>query len=120
MANPTPKTKHLKATQWKAGQSGNNNGRPRGSRNLSSVIRDLMEDENFEQKLKDGSTFKGMPAEAIARTMIAKALKGDVKAFDLLARFGYGTHVDVTSDYKALPTPITALPLNVNLPERNS
>ena len=117
MANPAPKTEHLKGTQWQQGQSGNALGKPKGAKHLSTRIREMLEDDSFEQKLKDGMLIKGAPADAIIRVLIAKAIKGNFKAIDLLAKYGYGSKVDITSDYRPL-MPITALPLNVNVQER--
>jgi hypothetical protein len=97
MANPNPKTEHLEVTRWQAGQSGNPAGKPKGTKNLSSWIREMLEDESFTQKLKNGKTVKGAPVQAVVKTLIEKAIQGDMKAFDLLARYGYGTKVDVTA-----------------------
>ena len=97
MANSNPKTEHLEVTRWQAGQSGNPAGKPKGTKNLSSWIRDMLEDESFTQKLKNGKTVKGAPVQAVVKTLIEKAIQGDMKAFDLLARYGYGTKVDVTT-----------------------
>jgi hypothetical protein len=106
MANPTPKTDHLQDTQWQPGQSGNPAGKPKGTKHLATYIREMLTDENFEQKLKDGTVIKGAPVEAIVRALIIKASKGNLRAFDLLSKYGYGTKVDVTSDDKPLPVPI--------------
>lgn len=106
MANPSPKTDHLVDTQWQPGQSGNPAGKPPGTKHLASYIRELMTDEDFEQKLKDGTVLKGAPVEAIVRTLIIKASKGNLRAFDLLGKYGYGTKVDITSGDERLPMPI--------------
>ena len=97
MANPNPKTEHLGATRWQAGQSGNPAGKPKGTKHLSSWIREMLEDESFTQKLKNGKTMKGAPVQAVVKTLIEKAIQGDMKAFDLLAKYGYGAKVDVTA-----------------------
>lgn len=114
MANPAPKTEHLRSTQWQQGQSGNVLGKPKGAKHLSTRIREMLEDDSFEQKLKDGTLIKGAPAEAIIRVLIEKAVKGDLKAIDLLAKYGYGSRIDVTSDYRSIMPPITSLPLHSN------
>ncbi len=106
MANPTPKTDHLADTQWQPGQSGNPAGKPKGTKHLSTYIREMLTDENFEQKLKDGTIITGAPVEAIVRTLIIKASKGNLRAFDLLSKYGYGTKVDITSGNERLPMPI--------------
>ena len=106
MANPNPNTAHLVESQWRAGESGNPAGKPKGTKHLSTWIRELMEDENFGKQLKSRDRFKGAPVQAIVSMLILKAVDGDLKAFDLLGKYGWGTRVDVTSDYNALPTPI--------------
>jgi hypothetical protein len=91
---------------WKPGQSGNPNGKPKGSKHLSTWIRELMEDESFEIQLIDGTITKNAPVKAIVNTLLHKAINGDLRAIDLIAKYGYGTKVDITSDYKQLPVPI--------------
>jgi len=49
-----------------------------------------MEDEAFEQQLIDGTRFKGAPVKALVTALIIKALNGDVRAFDLIGKYGYG------------------------------
>ncbi len=66
----------------------------------------MMEDESFTRKLANGKTKKEAPVKAIVIALIGKALDGDLKAVDLLAKYGYGTKVDVTSKDKQLPVPI--------------
>jgi hypothetical protein len=100
MANPEPKTEHLEPTQWKEGQSGNPAGKPKGTKNLSTWIKEMLEDETFEAKLNDGTILKGAPVKAIVSTLIIKAVNGDGKAFDLLGKYGYGTRHDVSMEYQ--------------------
>jgi hypothetical protein len=104
MSNPQPMTKHLEDTQWTPGVSGNPAGKPKGTKHLSTHIREMLEDEQFEQKLQDGSVLKGAPVKALIRTLLIKAVNGDLRAFGLLARYGYGTKIEF--DPKNLPTPI--------------
>jgi len=91
---------------WKQGQSGNPSGKPKGAKHLSTLIQELMEDDSFEYKLKDGSVLSGAPIRAIITTLIIKALDGDMRAFDLLSKYGYGNKVDLTSNFSELPVPI--------------
>src|ERR1700722_1570347 len=81
---------------WKPGQSGNPAGKPKGTRHLSAWIQEMMEDEQFTRKLANGRSKKEMPVKAIVGTLIAKALDGDMRAIDLLAKYGYGTKLDLT------------------------
>lgn len=76
---------------WKPGKSGNPAGKPKGTKHLSTHIRELMEDENFTVSLSNGDKFKGAPIKAIISALIIRALEGDAKAFDALAKYGYGT-----------------------------
>jgi hypothetical protein len=82
---------------WKPGQSGNPAGKPKGTKHLSTWIREMLEDDSFTAKLASGKTAKGAPVKAIIQSLAVKALEGDMKAFDLLAKYGYGTKVDATS-----------------------
>lgn len=91
---------------WQPGQSGNPAGKPKGTKHLSTRIQELLEDENFSKRLKNKSAINGAPLEEIISVLIVKAAEGDLRAFDLLAKYGYGTKFDVTSDYKQLPHPI--------------
>ncbi len=91
---------------WQAGQSGNPNGKPKGTKHLSRWIQELMEDEAFEQKLSDGTIIKGAPIKAIIMVLLTKAINGDTRAIDLIGKYGYGAKVDITSNDRPLPTPI--------------
>jgi hypothetical protein len=99
-----------KDTQFPPGVSGNPAGKPAGTKHISTWIQDLMEDEEFEALLpdpRDGwKTYKGAPMPAILKVMSIKAMQGDVKAFDALAKYGYGTKLDLTTNGKELPAPI--------------
>jgi hypothetical protein len=97
-------TQNLKP--WKSGQSGNPAGKPKGTKHLSTWIQELMEDENFTRKLANGRQKREAPVRAIVSVLITKAVDGDMKAFDLLAKYGYGTRVDITSKDQQLPAPL--------------
>ena len=91
-----------KATQFKPGQSGNPNGRPKGAISLSTRIQNMLNDENFETYLPDARDgfkhFKGAPAQAIIQTAMIKAMQGDTKSADWLAKYGYGTKVELSGE----------------------
>lgn len=106
MANYNPATEHLKDTQWQSGESGNPKGKPKGVKHLSTWIREIMEDEDFECKLADGTLIKGAPIKAIVNSMVMKTLNGDAKAFDLIGKYGYGTKINLPVEDRDLPTPI--------------
>jgi hypothetical protein len=77
----------------------------------------MLNDDNFEMKLTSGELFKGPPIKAIIQAAMIKAAKGDVKAFDILGKYGYGTKTDITTNGKDLPTPI--IPLDVSTDDSN-
>lgn len=97
-----------KATQFKPGQSGNPEGPKPGYKHLSTHIQDLLNDEGFETWLPDVregfKEYKGAPIKAIVRTAMIKAMTGDMKSADWLAKYGYGTkvEVDVTSQGESI------------------
>ncbi len=70
-----PKPENIVPYQFKEGQSGNPAGRPKGSRNLSTILRELL-DEEIE--LSDGE--KKKYKEVIIRKLITKANDGDLRA----------------------------------------
>ena len=72
---------------WKKGQSGNPAGKPKGSRNRSTIIRELL-----EAKATDGKD--GQVADQLVRAMILKASEGDVRAFSELFDSAYGKNTD--------------------------
>ena len=93
-----------KATQIKKGQVLNPAGRPKGAINLSTRIQNMLNDDDFTTYInhpRDGFVeFKGAPAEAIIKTAMVKAISGDDRAREWLAKYGYGTKVEVEGDQK--------------------
>lgn len=71
---------------WKKGQSGNPNGRKVGSKNVSTIVRELLEQDANEQLLTNSNIAdlaNGKPtsyAQAIVFAMLKKALTGNVQA----------------------------------------
>lgn len=86
----------------KPGEIRNPNGRPKGSKNWSTLVQEMMEDEQFVVKMLDPKSKKEVevkyPAKAITETMIKKALAGDVGAAKWLRETGYGNKITVHSD----------------------
>lgn len=66
--------------QWKKGQSGNPKGRPKKIPELEELLANVLGEE------KDGKT----AAEAILMAIRAKAIKGDIRAAEVLMDRGYG------------------------------
>lgn len=76
---------------WKPGQSGNPAGRKPGSKNVSTIVRELLEQDVKDSVLGDiplSESIKGNStsyAQAMVLVMIQKALEGDVRAVRWLA-----------------------------------
>jgi hypothetical protein len=69
-----------KETQFKKGESGNPNGRPKKLPQLNELLADILGED------KDGIT----AAEAILKALRAKAAKGDIRAAEVLLDRAYG------------------------------
>jgi len=72
--------KDIEKHKFKKGQTGNPNGRPKKLPELSKLMADILGDE------KNGLT----TAERILKAIEAKALRGDIKAAEMLLDRGYG------------------------------
>lgn len=76
---------------WQPGQSGNPAGRKVGSKNVSTIVRELLEQDANEQLLTASNIAdltNGNPpsyAQAIVFVMLKKALEGNVQAVCWLA-----------------------------------
>src|SRR5438445_6441246 len=67
-----------KATRWKPGQSGNPKGRPKGSLNLAT---DLSAELGEEITVREGGRQHRISKQrALIKSLMAKALQGDVRA----------------------------------------
>lgn len=66
-------------TKFKKGQSGNPKGRP-PLRDIKEVLKDLLGQEKNGTQLIDG----------LMSVVVNKALKGDLKAVDMLLSYSYG------------------------------
>ena len=75
---------------WQKGVSGNPTGRKAGTRNIKTVIQELLYDPDLYNKLPlvTAST-ADTPLEAIIIAITGKALNGDIKATELLLRYGF-------------------------------
>lgn len=97
-----PQTRHL--IPLKKGQTANPNGRPVGQRNYATIYREAL--------IKLGNASNKTPEELedeIEQMGLLKARKGDFRFFKDIRDRLHGMpkqSVDVTSDGKALPTPI--------------
>ena len=80
---------------FKKGQSGNLNGRPKGTKNRTTLVRELLEMvSTFDNPLTKQSE-KLSYAEQIIIAQIAEARKGNVQAFKELMDSAYGKMKDV-------------------------
>lgn len=67
----------------------NKKGRPRGSRNRTTIVKEWLELETESTNLQ-GEPVKLPIADQLVLSMIAKALKGDVNAYKELMDAAYG------------------------------
>jgi hypothetical protein len=77
--------------KFEKGESGNPNGRPKGSRNRSTIARQWLE---VNQKLKNpltGQEETMSQEDLMTLALIKKAREGDVSAYKALMDSGYGT-----------------------------
>lgn len=84
-----------------AGSKGGSN--KKGSRHLSTLIRELADDIDWDlTTLKDKEKMKTLYGsngwKAIVYVATTKAISGDTKAMDWLAKNGFGTKIDLTTD----------------------
>lgn len=91
------------------GEVRNPNGRPKGSKNLSTIIREL-ENEEFDWthvplKQKDAVTKIGSPWRVITYRALAMAANGDIKAMKWLKDAGYGSKLTVEAEEGFFSTP---------------
>lgn len=100
-------------TQFKPGESGNPAGKPKGAKHLSTHIQEMLNDEEFETYLEHPAKgyvpFKGAPIKAIVTVALRKAAAGDDKAREWLAKYGYGTKLQLSNDPE---NPINATPID--------
>lgn len=87
-----PKENNLKP-KWDKGESGNPNGRPKGSKNRSTIARQWLE---VNQNLKNpitGVNETMSQEDLMTLALIKKARDGDVNAYKALMDSGYGAPV---------------------------
>ena len=84
--------------KYKKGQSGNPNGRPKGTslRDIKVVLQDLLSQEKNGTQLIDG----------LMSVVVNKALKGDLKAVDMLLSYTFGKATQRTEITGAEGAPI--------------
>lgn len=96
-----PKPENVIPHKWKKGQSGNPAGRPKLP-NLQEILAKVLGDEKDEKSA----------AEAILAAMRSKAIRGDVRAAELLLDRAYGKaklDIDIEGSFNTviMPQPVT-------------
>ncbi len=92
------------------GEIRNPKGKPKGTKHITTHIQELMEDEGFEANVLDAKgtqiDYKGAPIKAIIQVAINKAISGDAKAMDWLAKYGWSQKIeqDITSNGETVGT----------------
>ena len=82
-------------------------GANKGSLHLSTIIRELADDIDWDKTtLKNKDELKARYGKngfkAVVYVALTKAMTGDVRAMDWLAKNGYGDKLDITTDGQAL------------------
>jgi hypothetical protein len=91
--------KDIEKHKFKKGQTGNPNGRPKKLPELNKLMADILGDE------KNGLT----TAERILKAIEAKALRGDIKAAEMLLDRGYGKPKQTTDTNITTTEPLVIL-----------
>ena len=84
MSFPNPET------QFKPGQSGNPNGRPKGAKSRSTVIKRWLEAMDKGKNPMTGEVEEMSVEDKMTLALIGKALKGDTSAYKALMDSAYG------------------------------
>jgi hypothetical protein len=78
---------------WDKGESGNPNGRPKGSKNRSTIARQWLEvNQNLKNPLT-GENETMSQEDLMTLALIKKARDGDVNAYKALMDSGYGAPI---------------------------
>jgi hypothetical protein len=95
-----------RANRFKPGQSGNPNGRPKGSRNEATILQELLQHKVALNER--GKTRKIILLEAILRKVAEDCLRGNTKSISFLlnryqaAAAGDAVQGDISEDDKAV------------------
>ena len=80
----------IKGHEFKKGESGNPNGRPKGSLNRSTIVKKWLEVLESAKNPITGDEEKMSQEDIITLALIKKARKGDTQAYKALMDSGYG------------------------------
>jgi hypothetical protein len=87
-------------SRFKPGQSGNPSGRCKGSKNFKTLFQQIL---NEEISLRDGEGVKKVTkGEAVRRSVVVGALKGDTRSLGMLLRLAEATGEFQDKDQAAL------------------
>jgi hypothetical protein len=86
--NKNPKIENLEP--FKKGQSGNPNGRPKGKRSRSTIIKEWLEVEQVVKNPLTGEQEKLQQQDLMTLALVKKARNGDVNAYKELMDGCYG------------------------------
>lgn len=75
---------------FKKGYDPRRGTKPKGSKHISTYIKELLEEEGALYQLPDGTRYSGPPVNAIIKAAIIKATSGDMRAADFIIKYGYG------------------------------
>lgn len=104
--------KATRITSETAKELGSRGGKAKaGSKHLSTIIREIGENIDWNKTtLKNKDELQKLYGkngwQAIIYVAVTKAISGDTKAMDWLAKNSFGTKLDLTTNGKDLPTPI--------------
>jgi len=81
---------------FKKGEVANPNGRPKGSRNRATIVRQYLDLITKQKNILTGEVEELSQEEMITLAMLTKASKGDVNAYKALMDSGYGAPKQTT------------------------
>ena len=93
-----------KETQFKKGQTGNPNGRPKGVRNRATIARYWLDAESDEMNFITGVKERLSQADVIMLALIKKARKGDVAAIKEILDSGFGANKQIIENSHEITT----------------
>ena len=105
-----------RSTQFKPGQSGNPKGRPRGTRNLSTDLKDEL--KTLVNVREGGKEKKVSKQQAMIMGVLAKAMGGDIKAANTVIELLLRLHEHEQDHAEAEPLSPEELELLRGLGER--
>lgn len=103
MGSQNASIEKIKKYQWKPGQSGNPLGRPKGSRNISTILKEILDYEISARDPISGEKITVPISTIVNARLVRKAMDGDNKAIREIYDRIEGRpkqKLDVTADMK--------------------